>query len=174
MPAPGLPGSLARLYETAIRLGITVLDDTAAPSPWPDENTAAIVSFGEHIALKSGLDDGLRTDVLAMALIVAAVMGDGPTGHPCAITAPGGLVVISQVRVPRPGPGPGKLATLLARKCGRDTASAAFEYTTPVTAGPSPWAQWTQTVNHRAAAERHQRADRARRPLVPLEVYEDV
>jgi len=67
VPAPGLPGSLARLYETAIRLGITVLDDTAAPSPWPDENTAAIVSFGEHIALKSGLDDGLRTDVLAMA-----------------------------------------------------------------------------------------------------------
>jgi len=144
-----------------MRLGITVIDGAAA-GQWPDENTAAIVSFGEHIVLKPGLDDGLRTDVLAMALIVAAVMSDCPTGHSCAITAPSGLVVICQTRIPRPGSGPGKLATLLARKCGRDTASAAFEYTTPVTAGPSPWAQWTQTVNHRAAAERHQRADRAR------------
>ena len=168
MPAPGLPGPLARLHETATRLGITVLDDAAAASRWPDQNTAAIVSFSEHIALKPGLDDGLRTDVLAMALIVAAVMGDCPTGHPCAITAPGGLVVISQIRVPQPGPGPGKLATLLARKCGRDTASAAFEYMTPVTAGPSPWAQWTQTVNHGAMAPRHQYADRDGRPLAPL------
>jgi len=146
MPVPGFPGPLARLHETAMRLGITVLDDAAAARRWPDENTAAIVSFGEHIALKPGLDDGLRTDVLAMALIVAAVMGDCPTDHPCAITAPGGLVVISQIRVPRPGSGPGQLATLLARECGRDTASAAFEYVTPLTVGLSPWAQWTQSV----------------------------
>ena len=157
-----------------MRLGITMLDDAAAASQWPDENTAGMVSFGEHIALKLGLDDSLRTDVLAMALIVAAVMGDCATGHPCAITAPRGLVVISQIRVPRPGPGPGKLATLLARKCGRDTASAAFEYMTPVTAGPSPWAQWTRTVNYRATTPRHQHADRAGRPLVPLETYQDV
>ncbi len=168
MPAPGLPGPLARLHKTAMRLGITVLDDAAAASRWPDENTAAIVSFGEHIALKPGLDDGLRTDVLAMALIVAAVMGDCPTGHPCAITAPGGLVVISQTRIPRPGSGPGTLATLLARKCGQDTASAAFEYMTPVTAGPSPWTKRTQTVNHRTTAPRHQHADRDSRPLAPL------
>jgi hypothetical protein len=140
----GRPDPLARLYETAAHLGITVLDDAAAASRWPDENAAAIVSSGERIALKPGLDDGLRTDVLAMALIVAAVMGDRPTGHPCAITAPGGLVVISLIRVLRPRSGPGKLATLLARKCGRDTVSAAFEYTTPVTAGRSPWAPWTQ------------------------------
>jgi hypothetical protein len=150
-----------------MRLGITVLDDAAAASPWPDDSIAAIVSSGEHIALKPGLDDGLRTDVLAMALIVAAVMGDCPTGHRCAITAPGGLVVISQTRIPRPGSGPGKLATLLARKCGRDTASAAFEYMTPVTAGPSPWAQWTQTVKHRAMAPGHQRADRDGRVGAP-------
>jgi hypothetical protein len=145
----GLPGALARLYQTAMRLGITVLDDGAGAG-WPDENTAAIVSCGEHIALKPGLDDDLRTDVLAMALIVAAVMGDRPAGHPCAITAPGGLVVISQTRAPRPGPGPGKLATLLARKCGRDTASAAFEYMMPVTAGPSPWAPWIRTASQPA------------------------
>jgi len=125
-----------------MRLGITVLDHSAGPSQWPDDSIAAIVSFGEHIALKPGLDDGLRTDVLAMALIVAAVMGDRATDHPCAITAPGGCVLISQNRVPRPAAGPGELATLLARKCGRDIESAAFEYTTPVIAGPSPWAPY--------------------------------
>jgi hypothetical protein len=138
-----------------MRLGIIVIDDVAPASRWPDEKTAAIVSFGEQIALKPGLDDDLRTDVLAMALIVAAVMGDCPTDHPCAITAPASLVVISQTRVPRPGSGPGKLATLLARKCGRDTASAAFEYTTPVISDPSPSAQWTQTFGHRATARAH-------------------
>ena len=132
MPAPGLPGSLARLYETAIRLGITVLDDTAAPSPWPDENTAAIVSFGEHIALGPDLGDhGLRADVLAMALIVAAVMGDCETDHPCEITAPAGYVLISRTRGPALPAGPGELATLLARACGRDIASAAFRYSAP-------------------------------------------
>jgi hypothetical protein len=130
MPAPGLPDPLARLYSTAVRLGITVCHGAAEASPWPDESTAAIVAFGEHIALNPGLDDdGLRTDVLAMALIVAAVMGDCATGHPCAITAPSGLVLISRTRVPHPAPGPGELATLLARKCGRHTASAAFEHT---------------------------------------------
>ena len=150
-PLLGLPDPLARLHGTAMRLGITgadgtvlggtvlggtvldgtVLDGTGEASPWPDESTAAIVGFGEHIALNPALDDGLRTDVLAMALIVAAVMGECATDHPCAISAPGGFVLISAIRVPRPPPGPGQLATLLARKCGRDTASAAFEYTVP-------------------------------------------
>jgi hypothetical protein len=157
-----------------MRLGITVLDGASEAGRWPDDSAAAIVGFGEHIALRPGLDDGLRTDVLAMALIAAAVMGDCPTGHPCAITAPGGLVVISQIRVPQPRSGPGKLATLLARKCGRDTASAAFEYITPVIADSSPWAQWTQTVNHRAMTSGHQRADRDRRTLASLNVYGDV
>ncbi len=153
MPALGRPDPLARLYGTATRLGITVLDGTGldgtgldgtgldgtgGPSPWPDESTAAIVGFGERIALNPALDDGLRTDVLAMALIVAAVMSDGATDHPCAITAPGGFVLISLTRVPQPPPGPGQLATLLARKCGRDTASAAFEYTVPASGAVIP------------------------------------
>jgi len=129
-----LPDPLVRLHQTAMRLGITVLDEAAADG-WPDENTAAIVRFGEHIALKPGLDDDLRADVLAMALIVAAAMGERATGHPCAISAPDGVVVISRTRVARPRLGPGRVATLLARACGRDTGSAAFEYTTPVTAG---------------------------------------
>jgi hypothetical protein len=133
-----------------MRLGITVLDGAARDSPWPDESTAAIVAFGEHIALKPGLDDGLRADVLAMALIVAAVMGDRPVGHPCGITAPSGFVLISRTRGARGDSGPGKVATLLARECGADTASAAFEYTTPAMTDPSPWAPWIQAADHRA------------------------
>ncbi len=113
-----------------------MIDNCRRASPWPDESTAAIVGFGEHIALNPALDDSLRTDVLAMTLIVA-VMGDRGTDHPCAISAPGGFVLISPTRVPRPPPGPGQLATLLARKCGRDTASAAFEYTVPASGGGS-------------------------------------
>lgn len=109
-----------------------MLDTAAEGSPWPDESLAAIVSRGEHIALGPGIDDDdLRADVLAMALIVAAVMGDSDAGHPCAITAPAGLVLISRRRMPRPAHGPGDLATLLACRCGRDISSAAFEYAAP-------------------------------------------
>jgi hypothetical protein len=146
-------GPRGRLHGTAARLGITVLDDAAAPSRWPDDSIAAMVGFGEHIAIKPDLDEALRTDVLAMALIVAAVMGDCATDHPCAITAPGGFVLISLVRTAPPASGPGQLATLLARKCGRDTASAAFGYTTPVISGPSPWAPWlAEETRHRHVA----------------------
>ena len=151
MPELQLAGPLARLYGTAQHLGITVLDGVAAAGRWPDERIAAIAVSGEHIALKHGLDEGLRTDVLAMALIVAAVMGDCPTGHPCEIFAPGGFVLISQTRVPGTASGPGRLATLLARKCGRDTASAAFEYTAPAVTDLSLWASWIQAVIQRAA-----------------------
>jgi len=132
----------ACLSATASRLGITVLDSTGDARAWPDENVAAIVSFGEHIALGPGLgDDGLRADVLAMALIVAAVMGDREADHPCAITAPAGYVLISRTRVPSLSPGPGELATLLARECGRDIGSAAFEYSAPGEREQS-WESW--------------------------------
>jgi hypothetical protein len=130
------PSPLSRLRGTAIRLGITVLESTAAgPGLWPDDGLAAIVGFGERVVLGPGLDDDERADVLAMALIATAVMGDQPAGHPCAITAPGGVVLISRNRVPDPGLGPGMLATRLVRACGRDAASAAFEYATAV--GPA-------------------------------------
>jgi hypothetical protein len=154
VPELGLADALGRLRQTASRLGITVLGGAGGDTSgaWPDESTAAIVAFGEHIALKPGLDDGLRTDVLAMALIVAAVMGDRPAGHPCAITAPDGLVLISGTRAAQGESGPGKLATLLVRKCGRDTASAAFYYVTPAVTEPSPWRPWIQAASHRAAA----------------------
>ena len=133
---------VARLSATASRLGITVLDSTGDARAWPDRNVAAIVSFGEHIALGPGLgDDGLRADVLAMALIVAAVMGDREAGHPCAITAPAGYVLISRSRVPSLSPGPGELATLLARECGRDIDSAAFGYSAPGEREQS-WESW--------------------------------
>jgi hypothetical protein len=111
---------------------MTVLDGADGPGPWPAEDTAAIVSFGEYIVLGPDLDhEGLRADVLAMALIVAAVMGDRDTGHPCAVTAPAGYVLISRTRGPVLPTGPGELATLLARACGRDIASAAFRYSAP-------------------------------------------
>jgi hypothetical protein len=93
--------------------------------PHDDAGTAAIVADGKVIVLNSDLaDDGLRADVLAMALEVAIVM----TNRPGAICAPGGSVVITHNRVPAPAAGIGKFATLMARTCGRDTASAAFEY----------------------------------------------
>jgi hypothetical protein len=133
---------VARLSASASHLGITVLDSAGDSRAWPDENVAAIVSFGEHIVLGPDLGDrSLRADVLAMALIVAAVMGDRETDHPCALTAPTGYVLISRIRVPSPSPGPGELATLLARKCGRDTDSAAFEYSVPDEAA-GPWESW--------------------------------
>lgn len=132
-PRPANPSaSVARLHATATRLGITVLDCADDDRQWPAGDTAALVSFGEHIVLGPDLDDdGLRADVLAMALIVATVMGDRDTGHPCAITAPAGYVLISRTRMPPLPPGPGELATLLARECGRDITSAAFGYSAP-------------------------------------------
>jgi hypothetical protein len=132
----------ACLSATASRLGITVLDSSGDARTWPDEYVAAIVSCGEQIALGPDLgDDGLRADVLAMALIVAAVMGDCETDHPYAITAPAGYVLVSRTRVPPPSPGPGELATLLARECGRDVTSAAFEYSAPDEREQS-WESW--------------------------------
>jgi hypothetical protein len=152
VPEQGPADTFARLRQTATRIGIAVLDGSAGDSPWPDESAAAIVAFGEHIALKPGLDEGLRTDVLAMALIVAAVMGDRPAGHSCAITAPGGLVLISRAHAARGESGPGRLATLLVRKCGRDTASAAFDYTTATMTDASPWGPWIRAAGRRTTA----------------------
>jgi hypothetical protein len=100
--------------------------------PHDDGDTAAIVVDGKVIALDSALaDDGLRADVLAMALEVATVMTDRPDSGPGAIYAAGGFVVITRNRVPAPPAGVGRFATFMARKSGRDTASAAFEYYIP-------------------------------------------
>jgi hypothetical protein len=149
------PDPLDRLCGIAARLGITVVDSPpdrcvwSAATGWPPGSVAAYVSSGEYIALNSSLDDvGLRTDVLAMAVIVAAVMGACDIGHPCAITAPDGIVLISRSRLPRPARGPGELATLLARSCGRQTASAAFRYAVPAIASGPP------VGSHRAALRR--------------------
>ena len=121
--ALGWPTPLACLYSIAMETGIGVRD-----YPRDDGGTAAIVADGKVIALNSTLeDDGLRADVLAMALEVAIVMANRP-GTVC---APGGFVVITRNRVPVPAAGIGKFATLMARTCGRDTDSAAFEYYIP-------------------------------------------
>jgi hypothetical protein len=121
--ALGWPTPLACLYSIAMETGIGVRD-----YPGDDGDTAAIVADGKVIALNSGLaDDGLRADVLAMALEVAIVMNNRP-GTICDL---GGFVVITRNRVPAPAAGLGKFATLMARTCGRDTDSAAFEYYVP-------------------------------------------
>jgi hypothetical protein len=126
----GLPTPLARLYGTAMELGIEVRDLPGDGSPGDD--TAAVVVCGATIALDPALaDDGLRADVLAMALEVAAVMTNRETGDPGEIYAPGGFVIVTRNRMPAPAAGPGAFATLIARRCGRDTASAAFEFHVP-------------------------------------------
>jgi hypothetical protein len=90
------------------------------------------VVCGATIALNPALeDDDLRADVLAMALEIAAVMTSRATGEPGEVYAPGGFVVITRNRIPAPETGPGAFATLVARRCGRDTVSAAFEYYVP-------------------------------------------
>jgi hypothetical protein len=120
--ALGWPTPLACLYSLAMETGVGVRDYSR------DDDTAAVIADGKVIALNSGLaDDGLRADVLAMALEVAIVMAN----RPGAICVPGGFVVITRKRVPAPAAGLGKFATLVARTCGRDTDSAAFEYYVP-------------------------------------------
>ena len=121
---------LAFLYSVAMETGIGVRDYPADPHAGGD--TAAIVTDGTHIALSSALaDDGLRADMLAMALEVATVMTDRLDARPGTIYAPAGFVVITGNRVPAPPTGVGRFATYMARKSGRDTASAAFEYYVP-------------------------------------------
>ena len=125
--ALGWPTPLACLYSLAMETGIRVRD-----YPHDDPGPAAIVADGKGIGLSADLaDDGLRADVLAMALEVAIVMANRP-GTVC---APGGSVVITRNRVPPPAAGLGKFATLMARTCGRDPESAAIENYIPTHRG---------------------------------------
>jgi hypothetical protein len=68
--ALGWPTPLACLYSLAMETGIRVRD-----YPHDDAGPAAIVADGKGIGLSADLaDDGLRADVLALALEVAIVM----------------------------------------------------------------------------------------------------
>src|SRR5215469_12811220 len=97
-----------------------------------DDDTAAVVVCGATIALNPAIEsDDLRADVLAMGLEIAAVMTNRQTSDPGEVHAPGGFVLITTHRIPVPETGPGALATAVARRCGRDTASAAFEFSVP-------------------------------------------
>jgi hypothetical protein len=126
-----LPTPLARLYGTAMKLGIEVRD-FPCEGITGDDDIAAVVVCGATIALNPAIEsDDLRADVLAMALEIAAVMTNRETSDPGEVYAPGGFVLITRNRVPAPETGPGALATAVARRCGRDTASAAFEFSVP-------------------------------------------
>jgi hypothetical protein len=137
----GLPTPLARLYGLALETGMRVTD--GCPQLWDardEENfsdAAAIVSFPDTICLNPGLDgDDLRADVLAMALSVAAMMVcDESAALPGDVVAPGGFVVITPDRVREPDNPAGRFATMVAQRCGRDTASAAFDCYLPVFSG---------------------------------------
>jgi hypothetical protein len=126
-----LPTPLARLYGTAMKLGIEVRD-FPCEGLTGDDDIAAVVVCGATIALNPAMEsDDLRADALAMALEIAAVMTNRETSDPGEVYAPGGFVLITRNRVPAPQTGPGALATAVARRCGRDTASAAFEFSVP-------------------------------------------
>ena len=132
MPALTPSTPLTRLHSTATHLGIIVLDAVDDDGPWLDDDSAAIVACGELIALNPGLDDdGLRADVLAMALAVTWFSSPGETGN----TRYHGS---KRLHPDQPHPGSraftrtGKLAAVIASQHGRDTAYAAFEYTVAV------------------------------------------
>jgi hypothetical protein len=145
MPAPGRT-PLARLHDTARQAGIIVVDAVDDDGPLLDGDTVAFVACGVCIALNPGLDDCLRTDVLAMALALTYAMSPGKTDHVGDITAADGFVLISRTREAEPVSALGLLATVIAHEHGHGTASAAFEYTVPVfelarhTAGSAPLA----------------------------------
>jgi hypothetical protein len=122
---------LARLYALAMEAGIEVRDMLLDYERSGGDDPAAIVGCGETIALNPALDgDDLRADILAMALEIVACLDPASRGEGeiTEITAPGGLVIITRNRIPAPRTGPGAFATHIARRCGRDTISAAFEY----------------------------------------------
>jgi hypothetical protein len=126
------PTPLARLRDTAAQLGITVVDAADDDGPLLDDNTAAFVACGVCIAVNPGLDEGVREEVFAMALALTYAMSPGAAGHGGDITAAGGFVLISRTREAEPLSALGLLATVIAREHGHETASAAFEYTVPV------------------------------------------
>src|SRR6266516_7971253 len=114
-----------------MKLGIEVRD-FPCEGLTGDDDSAAVVVCGAAIALHPAIEsDDLRADVLAMALEIAAVMTNRETSDPGEVYAPGGFVLITTNRIPAPETGPGALATAVARRCGRDTASAAFEFSVP-------------------------------------------
>ena len=130
---PELTTPFDRMCQTAAQLGIIVLEAVDDQGPWLGDDSAAIVACGECIAINPDIDDdAMRTDVLAMALALTYTLSQGRNGHGRDTTAAGTFVLISRNRVNGPSPGPGDLATLIAREHGSDTASAAFEYAEPV------------------------------------------
>jgi hypothetical protein len=132
-----LPTPLARLYGVALQMGMRVTD--GGPELWDERDeqnfsdAAAIVAFQHVICLNPEMEDGMRADVLAMALSVAAMMiCDESAALPGDVVAPGGFVVITPDRIPEPAEPAGRFATMMAQRCGRDTTSAAFDCYLPV------------------------------------------
>lgn len=132
-----LPTPLARLYGVGLQMGVRVTD--GSPELWDEDDeenfsdAAAIVAFQDVICLNPSVADDVRSDVLAMALSVAAMMiCDESAALPGDVVAPSGFVVVTPHRIAEPAEPVGRLATMMAQRCGRDISSAAFDYYLPV------------------------------------------
>ncbi|MBB6546865.1 hypothetical protein [Nonomuraea rubra] len=115
----------------AMEGGIEVSDFECIDGPWPDDDITALVAPNRIVFNPSLEDDDLRADVLAFAaaLCCSLVLSDSaPAGH---VAAPGGLVLIGREKLPEPPTGPGRLAGMFARRCGKDTTSATFKIYIP-------------------------------------------
>ncbi len=126
-----LPNPLTRLHGIATAAGITIED---LPAELEHAlGAAAMVAFGEYIALSSRLLDEQRAGVLAMAIATARVMVPSEhDAHPGDIVSRHGFVIITTDPNPFPADPVGQIATALLRGCGRETGSAAFAYYVPV------------------------------------------
>ncbi len=126
-----LPTPLARLYCMAMHADINVTEHYDSYELWPDDQTAAIVSYDGIVILSPSLeDDDLRADILAFATAVCGSIVVGDTAPEGWIAAPEGWVAIGRERLPEPQKGPGRVARLFAEKCGRDAASFTFSIRT--------------------------------------------
>lgn len=128
-----LPGPFERLLATAdamdgVEVGV-MPDDTAGEPDGPDP--AAYAAYGKHIFLAPDLCTSLAADVLAMAIAVINKMTNMPDAPGDGnIVAPAGWVAISRERLPYDAANvAGRWATEIARRCGRDVASASFRWT---------------------------------------------
>ncbi|HEU5028626.1 MAG TPA: hypothetical protein VFV01_27200 [Spirillospora sp.] len=104
--------------------------DHSGDDPWPDDAIAALVTPG-HVVFNPALEsDDLRADLLAFAVAISVSIVVEDTARSGYVAAPEGIVLVTRERLPEPAKGPGRLAGMFARRCGRQTKSATFRIIT--------------------------------------------
>jgi hypothetical protein len=136
LPSAGDLTSDQEAYVEAKRLLADLgggVDEEGQPEDFPPGVGAAISvvltkeeTYAPFVLLREGLADDLRADLLSFAIAAVSVRADEIAAQP-----DGFLAVGIERQVVR-GPGVGLLATLMARRVGRNTGSASF-----LTFGPS-------------------------------------